>query len=300
MSVYMPEQHGWGLFGPFKLTELLKGASIYKFREFYEVKNTLIRSDGRADYVNLGLWRDGDETASPSSDLVELVASKLNLCPEDVILNIGSGLGQPDVDIVGKFPVKRIIGINMVPEQVAYANDKFKSLHLDGIIKHRVLNAHQLTTAPDLGDVTCVISVEAFAEIPGIEDILANAYKILPPGGRVCFCDIMRKDRPTERLSRMLRGGLMIALDHAIFNDHWRTVHEYAAVLEKTGFKNIQFESIGGKVYPSLYRYARKQFPVLRKRKIPAPLWLLALLSYVWDVLFSWGQIDYGVFYAEK
>lgn len=300
MGVYMPEQHRLGLFRPFSLTELLKGASIYKFREFYEVKNTLIRSDDRTDYINLGYWSDGDETSSPSAKLVELVAAKLNLSPGDVLLNIGSGLGQPDVDIAKKFPLKKIIGINMLPEQVTYANDKFRSLHLEGVIEHRLLDAGKLSAMPGLENIACAISVEAFAEMPKIEGIIGNAYKILSPDGRICFCDIVRSNRNTSGVFRRLLGGMMITLDHLLFNDHWRRIEEYETILADCGFKNIQYESIGNKVYPPLYQYAKKQFPVLKQRKIPGLLWLLAYLTYMWHVLFSWGQIDYGIFYAEK
>ena len=105
--------------------ELLRGAKVYEFDEFYHIKNALIRYDHRDGYLNYGLWDDGDRTVNPSAALVRHVAAKLQLGPTDVLLDGGAGMGQPDIDIAQAFNVKRIIGINCNAAQVSCANRMF-------------------------------------------------------------------------------------------------------------------------------------------------------------------------------
>ena len=78
---------------------LIKGDSPYKYAVFYRAKDLLLRFGENTDYVNYGFWSDGESTIDPSHALVRYVAGKLRLLPTDVLLNVGSGVGQPDVDI---------------------------------------------------------------------------------------------------------------------------------------------------------------------------------------------------------
>ena len=133
-------------FRPLSVLALLRGAKVYEFDEFYRIKNALIRYDHRNGYLNYGLWDDGDRTVNPSAALVSHVAAKLQLGPTDVLLNVGSGMGQPDIDIAQAFNVKRIIGINCNAAQVSCANRMFAGQRLDDVIHHRVCDALEMET----------------------------------------------------------------------------------------------------------------------------------------------------------
>ena len=260
-----------------------------------------MRYDGSTDYVNYGYWCDGEETVNPSGKLVELVVSKLDLTSEDIILNVGSGLGQPDVDIVNKFPVKKIIGINISPEQITYANNKFKSLDLHHRIEHRLLNTDQIVETLDGQGITCVIIIEVIAAIANSNKLIQDCYRILPSGGRISFCDSVRiKNRDVSILKRLI-SIFLLKISSVIYGDHWQNTEEYIGKLERGGFKNIQYEHIGSNIFPCVYRFAQRRFSLLRQRKIPLIPRIGAYLNLrSLDLLFAWNQIDYTLFYAEK
>jgi len=275
---------------------------IYNYREFYDAKNVLMRYDQRDDYINYGYWHDGLSTANPSASLVLHVASKLELTSDDILLNVGSGIGQPDIDIIRAFPVKKIIGINICPEQVEYANRKFESLGLDDAIGHHVLHSSKMADELIAEGLSCVICIEAIEEIDPIEDFISNAYTLLPEGGRISFCGVVRTRRKKVGLLKMAMGTLLRKVTTLLYGDHYRISDIYGELLERHGFKDIHCEYIGQHVYPCLYRHAKKRFKALRQRKdIP---WILKILAFFnvrgIDLLFAWGQIEYVVYWAEK
>ena len=287
-------------FEDFNLWQLLTGSLIYKFKVFYEIKEALMKYDEDSDYVNYGYWPDGHQTKNPSKTLVELLVSKLNLNPADVLLNVGSGMGQPDVDILNKVPLAKIIGINIVAEQVEYANGKFKALGLDHRVEHRLVNSDDIATELDGEGITSVVSIEAIAEIAAIDKFVKNSYSILPSGGRICFCGEM-KIRNTKTFFRRLSGSFLMKVTSTLYGDNWRMLDVYKKALETSGFDEISYESIGAYVYPQLYLHAKENFSKLKERNIPLVLRLFAYFNvYGLNLLFKWGQIDYVVFCAKK
>jgi cyclopropane fatty-acyl-phospholipid synthase-like methyltransferase len=290
---------GTSPFSEYSLGRLVK-QPIYSLKTFYEVKNTVIRYDDRTDYVNLGYW-DNDDTSNPSARLVEETAAKLNLTSDDILLNIGSGLGQPDVDIVNQFSPKRIIGVNLSSAQVTYANAKFRALNLANRVEHRVADARHLNGDLAREGVTSVISVEALAEIPEVAAIIHNCYNLLPPGGRISFCDGISADKVKIGWLKKLTGRLLLKFVTIIYDDHWRPATDYLTMLEQSGFTNIRGESIGHKVFQPLYRHAKTRFPLLRQKKLPLVMRLITYLNFgSMNILYAWGQLDYMIFYAEK
>ncbi len=286
-------------FEKFNLLQLLKGSLIYKFKIFYEIKNLLMKYDEDTDYVNYGYWAD-DAVENPSKVLVNYLISKLKLKPADILLNVGSGMGQPDVDIINDFTLSKIIGINIVKGQVDYSNDKFKALGIDHIVEHRLINSDDIVAKLDGEGITAVVSIEAIADIVSIDKFIQNSYDILPEGGRICFCGEM-KTQNTQNIFKKIPGGFLMKITTILYGDHWRMVDVYKETLEASGFDHISCESIGANVYPKIYQHAKQNFTRLKEKKVPLVLKILAYFNmYGLNSLFERGQIDYMIFYAEK
>ena len=259
-----------------------------------------MKYDEDSDYINYGYWPKGEKTENPSKALVEHLVSKLHLSSDDILLNVGSGMGQPDVDIIQKFSPAKIIGINIVPEQVEYANNKFKSLGLDHLVEHRLINSNDIAAKLNQEGITSVVSVEAIVEIDPIEKFIEDAYRILPSGGRICFCDEMRL-KSKKNFFKKLPGSFLMKVTSILYGDNWRMLNVYEKAFQASGFNNVSYESIGENVYSPLYRHAKKKFPELKAKKIPFVLRLFAYFNiYGLNLLFKWGEIDYGIFCAQK
>ena len=89
------------IFKPLKIWKFLLGTSIYSFKEYYDAKSCLMLYDDRKDYCNLGFWKkNSQDDINPSAALVRETASRLELDSRDVLLDVGAGMGQPDLDII--------------------------------------------------------------------------------------------------------------------------------------------------------------------------------------------------------
>lgn len=288
-------------FRSLSILQLLRGAKVYEFDEFYRIKNALIRYDHRDGYLNYGLWADGDHTVNPSAALVSHVAAKLQLRSTDVLLNVGSGMGQPDIDIAEAFNVKRIIGINRNAAQVNCANRMFAHRGLEGVIQHRICDALVMEDELSGLGISAAIIVEALAEMPSPEGVLAQVYSLLPVGGRISLCDIVTT--PTDQKSftkRLLCRGLMQSIT-MLYGDHWERFEFYQELLTKVGFHSVQSTRIGDLVYSPMYQYALTQRQKLRAVKAPRIAKMFANLNLRgFDALHAWRQIDYAVYWAQK
>jgi cyclopropane fatty-acyl-phospholipid synthase-like methyltransferase len=290
---------GTTIFPPLGATGLVRlalGDPVYRYREFYQVKDALLRYDHRRDYLNYGYWPDGEATPNPSAALVGLVASRLSLRHDDVLLNLGSGIGQPDVDVLRDFGPRRIIGCNVVPEQVSYANARFASLGISDRVVHRLLPAGRAGDELAGEGVTCAISIEALAEMPGLPGILSGLARLLPAGGRLAFCDVVR----TSRRPR-LGGRALMAATRLLYGDHWRTEGAYGRLLEDAGFRDVACEPIGGQVYPLTCRHARERMSDPAVRRLPRSARTLAAMNMrSLERLFHAGLVDYAVISAVR
>lgn len=288
-------------FRSLSVLELLRGAKLYEFDEFYRIKNALIRYDHRNGYVNYGLWDDGDRTVNPSAALVSHVAAKLQLGSTDVLLNVGSGLGQPDIDIAQAFNVKRIIGINRNAAQVSSANQMFADQGLEGVIQHRVCDALAMEDQLSGLGISAAIIIEALAEMPSPERVLAQIYSLLPVGGRISLCDMVTT--PADKKSftkRLLCRGLMKSIT-MLYGDHWERFEYYHELLTKVGFHSVQSARIGNRVYSPMYQHALTQRQKLRAVEAPRLAKMFAYLNLRgFDALHAWRQIDYGVYWGQK
>jgi cyclopropane fatty-acyl-phospholipid synthase-like methyltransferase len=284
---------------PFSLGALLRGVRVYEFAEFYDAKNALLRYDGRRDYLNYGYWPDGEATANPSAALVAEVARAARAGTGDIVLTLGSGLGQPDLDLVTSFGVARVIGLNLHAGQVAYANRCARQAGLDHVIEHRVGDAQQASAAvADLAP-TRILAIESLAEMPDLAAVCREAFRLLVPGGRLALCDVVTRRRAgavRRTVDRTLTGVTSL-----LYGDSWREVGDYSRALGAAGFDRVEERFIGAGVYGPTYRFARQRFAELRRlpRAGAAAAIAYANLRAI-ERLFAMGAVDYAIVSAEK
>ena len=105
--------------------------------------------------------------------------------PEDAFaVELGSGTGHVTRDLITMAGAGRALGIEPSPIMVARADTHFSK---DARLRFRTGDAKS-TDLPD-GSVDLVLMHTLLCHVPGPEDVIAEAHRILKPGRIVAICD---------------------------------------------------------------------------------------------------------------
>ena len=227
----------------------------------------------RGLYLNLGYW-DGARTIDEACEaMVELVGRTAGITSADEVVNVGFGFAEQDIYWTRRFAPRRIIGLNITPEQVRLARARVRKLGLEDRIDLREGSA----TATGLPDARCdvVTAVECAFHFDTRERFFAEAARLLRPGGRLVLADSIPSgpdpDPWQNPLQALVFGAARAALAVPRANVYPREV--YAAKLAAAGFEAVQVTSIRDQVFPGWHR-ALVEDPGLRRRLGPVG-WLL-------------------------
>jgi len=241
-------------------------------RTLYRIASTHAFTE-RGLYLNLGYW-DGARTIDEACEaMVELVGRTAGLTPDDEVLDVGFGFADQDIYWTRHFAPKRIIGLNITPEQVRVARERVREAGLEDRIDLREGSA----TATGLPDACCdvVIALECAFHFDTREGFFAEAARLLRPGGRLVLADSIPAGPDVDPRRHPLRAFLNDAIRAALAvpraNVYPRDV--YASKLAAAGFDEVRVDSIRDQVFPGWYR-ALFEDPGLRQRLGPVG-WLL-------------------------
>lgn len=289
------EKYNW-----LQLAKLFLGYPIYGYQFFYRIKKGIFPKSGNC--LNWGFWPNGIDTDDPCGKLVLRTVEALKLEKNAVVVEVGSGLGG-SAERMAKHPkIKKIIGINICSEQVAYAMAEVERQGLKDKIIHRVLDATNMSSLLLSEGVIDVVAIESLAEIPKFESVLRECHDLLPPGGRIALCDVVTTTLSDSSLLNRLFGRLLQAVTGVIFQDNWRTVEAYTTALRTAGFDRIEVQNIGDRVFQAFCEHAKPRLDSLKNDPgISATARFLANLNvYALDLLSARHLIDYVIISARR
>ena len=149
------------------------------------------------------------------------------------MLDLGSG-GGIDVLLSARRvgPTGKAYGLDMTDEMLALANQNKAKAGLDNVefLKGQIENIPLPDNSVDVIISNCVINLSA-----NKDRVLAEAFRVLKPGGRLAVSDVVtRGEMPPEIRSNVLLwvGCLAGALEE----------HEYRGKLAAAGFQAIEVE----------------------------------------------------------
>lgn len=122
------------------------------------------------------------------------------LSPGETVIDLGAGAGF-DAFLAGMKvgDAGKVIGIDMTPEMVAKARENAHNCKAANV-EFRLGEIEYLPVADNSADVfvsNCVINLST-----NKQRVMNDAFRVLRPGGRVAFSDILRKgDLPQEVLA---------------------------------------------------------------------------------------------------
>lgn len=153
------------------------------------------------------------------------------LQPGEIVVDLGAGAGFDAILCARKVgPTGRVIGIDMTPEMLAKARGNATRLGLTQV-EFREGVIEDLPLRDDLADVVisnCVINLS-----DDKPKALAEAFRVLKPGGRLRISDVATT-RPISEAARKDAVAWTACLAGAL------TTAEYRQILERVGFEEVQ------------------------------------------------------------
>jgi len=166
------------------------------------------------------------------------------------LLDMGCGVGATLRSLARQLPVANLTGITLVPWQIERGTQlNNESPHADRI--RFVLGDYEHTSFPSASfDAAYALESSCYAHAANKAAFLAEAHRLLRPGGRLAVADGFLLHPPARR-----------GLQHAVYRrlcDCWvietlGEINPFILELERLGFQNIQVEHLQYRVAPSVF-----------------------------------------------
>ena len=118
------------------------------------------------------------------------------------VLDVCCGLGGPSRYLAHQYGC-RVTGIDMTASRIEGAKRLTELVGLDERVSFHKGNALELAFADKTFDV--VIAQEAFCHIPSKDRLVAQCVRVLKPGGRLAFSDVLATNSITESNRKRLQ-----------------------------------------------------------------------------------------------
>jgi tocopherol O-methyltransferase len=187
-----------------------------------------------------------------------VLATKAELHSSDRVLDAGCGVGGSAIWLARELGA-RVVGVNVVPSEI----DRGRRYARQRKVADRVtfeLQDMSRTAFPD-GSFDVVWAIESVCHVPDKREFLAEARRLLKPGGRLVVADAFRQRRPfgpaDERLVHDWLSAWMVP--------DLMTPNEFTDAAQKNGFASVSFEDVRAPLQPSsrrMYRLMRVLYPL--------------------------------------
>lgn len=238
------------------------------------------------DWLNLGLWEGPgteDEAAVAPRRLVEALIAPLPA--RGAVLDVGNGLGASDEVIADRLHPGRLVALNITLSQLLAGR-----AHLQAARAHAICaDASRLPLGHDRFDG--LVSVEAAFHFPSRPRFLAEAARVLRPGGVLSFSDVV-----TDRMPRTpgeVLAGLVSLRFWALHRGSVVSVDRLMGAVVRAGFADVRLERVGERVFTPVLDYLRRRLE-RRPDGVPVSQWRAAqLMVRQWELLWRRDVIDY-------
>ncbi len=190
------------------------------------------------DPITKNLYDDAEKAALPEKAVAASLGcgnptALAKLQPGEVVLDLGSG-GGIDVILSAKRvgPAGKAYGLDMTDEMLALARENQKKAGIENVefLKGAIENVPLPDNSVDVIISNCVINLS------GDKDrVLAEAFRVLKPGGRFAICDVVVRGQVPDNIRKSMElwvGCIAGALEE----------NEYREKLARAGFESIGVE----------------------------------------------------------
>lgn len=266
-------------------------------RDIYELVSTRSFSN-RGLYLNLGYWKEARTIDAACEAMAMLVAEEAGVGPADEVLDVGFGFADQDMLWMERLAPKRIVGLNITPSQVRLGRQRVAERGM----ADRIFLVEASATRMPLADASAdaVLGVECAFHFDTREQFLAEAFRVLRPGGRLVLADVIMAEPTGSAFQRRMQrfNWTFFAQKYAVPEANFDTRPMLAAKLGDAGFTGAEVRSISTEVYPGLHRYMAEDPQMLDRFHPLARMPYRMTLRYPWQKVYS--AYDYVLAKARK
>ncbi len=208
------------------------------------------------------------------------------------VLDLCCGLGGPARYLAYHYGC-RVTGVDMNTDRLAGAVRLTERTKLQDRVLFHHANALQTGLADETFDV--IVSQEAFCHIPNKKALITECVRLLKPGGRIVYTDILARSSMTDEIRSRLETEMVFS--------ELSTSEQYCHLLEEKGCEVIEVEDLSDNwaqilidrlaMYRSLKEHTVSSFDLAHFQK-----WDRAYSFFVG--LYRSGELGGGRFVAHK
>lgn len=201
---------------------------------------------------HFGFYPKGKNISEKEAQILmqELVAKKLELTSNDVVLDAGCGQGVVSIFLAKKYGCK-IEGITIIPFEIKKANILAKKLNVCDKVNYSLMDYSKMKFNDSYFD--CIYTTETLSHSIDVKKTLKEFFRVLKKGGRIAFFEYtLAEDKDFSKfemkiLDKVARGSAMDGLKDFRYD-------KFQNVLSIAGFTCVKVDDISQNVIPSLAR----------------------------------------------
>jgi ubiquinone/menaquinone biosynthesis C-methylase UbiE len=201
------------------------------------VKNSEIANEWTGLRGMIGGWL----MASPARRVIDLAGGNLTprflevmaISGDEIVVDVGCGSGYFSVSVAERLDIGRLICVDASSVMLRHLERRLKRRALERRVDVRFGDVSELPIEDSCADL--VFTANLLHELPQPEVMLAEAWRVLRPGGKIAIADF----RDTPRMRKRIASGHPKEA-HGVWSDH-----ELRHVLTEEGFSSIRVEPRG-------------------------------------------------------